>query len=84
MRFAVPLGYHDDAANPDNAVLGEGIAKVLYGRRIKWLSLALGMLVVEAGKLSIVVGYAVCGGFHQPAALSIEGTHAGLQGVFLY
>lgn len=32
--FVVPLGFHDDVANLDDAVLGEGIAKVLNGRRV--------------------------------------------------
>lgn len=81
MRLAIPLGFHDDTAYLDNAVMGEGIVEVLNGRRVQFVSFAVRMLVVEAGKLGVVVADAISRGFHQPSALDIEGLHLGVNGI---
>ena len=83
MDFAVPLGFHNDVANLDDAVLGEGIAKVLNGRWEEFVGFALRMLIVEAGKLGVVVAYAVGRGLHQTLTFNIKGTHAGVYNIFL-
>lgn len=83
MNFAVPLGFHDDVANLDDAVLGEGIAQVLYGRREQLVGFALRMLIVEASKLGVVVAYAVGRGLHEALTFNIKGTHAGVYNIFL-
>lgn len=76
--FAVPLSFHDDVANLDDAVLGEGIAKVLNGRWEEFVGFALGMLIVEACKLGVVVAYAVGRGLHEASALGIILNHIGV------
>lgn len=79
--FAVPLSFHDDVANLDDAVLGEGIAKVLNGRRVQFVGFALRMLIVEAGKLGVVVANAVGRGFREASALGIILKHIGVKGI---
>ena len=81
MDFAVPLGFHNDVANLDDAVLGEGIAKVLNGRWEEFVVFALRMLIVEACKLGVVVANAVGRGLHEASALGVQIQHAGVKGI---
>lgn len=78
MDFAVPLGFHDDVANLDDAVLGEGIAKVLNGRWVQIVGFALRMQIVEASKFGVVVANAVGRGFQEATALGIILKHIGV------
>ena len=78
MDFAVPLGFHNDVANLDDAVLGEGIAKVLNGRWEEFVGFALRMLIVEVGKLGVVVAYAVGRSLQKASALGIILKHIGV------
>ena len=80
MDFAVPLGFHNDVANLDDAVLGEGIAQALNSRWVQFVGFALRVLVVEACKLGVIVAYAIGRGLHEASALGIILNHIGVQG----
>lgn len=81
MDFAVQLGFHDDVANLDNAVLGEGIAQVLNSRWVQFVGFAFRVLVVEACKLGVVIADAVGRGLHEASALGIILNHIGVKGI---
>ncbi len=78
MYFACPFRFHNNAPNLDDAVLGEGIAKVLDGGWVEFVCLTFRMLVVELGELCIIIANAVCGGFQQTSTLSVVFKHIGM------
>lgn len=83
MNFAIPLGFHNDAAYLDDAVLVEGIAEVLNSRWVQFVGFTLRVGVVEACQLLVIVANAVGRGLQQPLTLNIKGAHAGVDYIFL-
>ena len=80
MRLTAPLRFDDDTTDLDDAVIVQCITEVINSGGIIFVGFTLGMLVVESGKLLIIIHNAVSGGFHQPLALSIERLHLGVDG----
>ena len=84
MYFAFPFRFHDNAPNLDDAVLCEGIAKVLNGRWEQFVSLAFGMLTVELGELRVIIANAISRGFQQSPTLSVVFNHIGMDRILFY
>ena len=78
MRLAAPLRFDDDTTDLDDAVIVQCITEVINSGGIIFVSFTLGMLVVESGKLLIIIHNAVSGGFHEASALGIILKHIGV------
>ena len=71
MGFAVPVGFHNDATYLNDAILGESTVEVRNSRRKELISLALGIVFVEAVKLGVIVANAVGRGLREALTLGI-------------
>ena len=80
MCLAAPFRMDDDITNLDNTIMIQSVFEINDCWGEQFVGLALGMLVVETGKLLVIIHHAVLGGFHQPLALGVESLHLGMNG----